>query len=233
MRGTFAMRCSALMLVVGARTLCAQGAVSGQINLLERVGEQSEDLADAIVWLEPTGSTRSRTSPMSTTIQLEKRQFSPRVRAVTEGSKVEFPNMDSFSHNVFSKAPDGAFDTGVYPRGRTRDQTFREAGIFPIYCNIHPRMTGYVVVLKTQLFAQAGQDGRFSVTGVPAGTYVLHTWHDRAGRRRRLSPCRHPEWRLVAWSWTRAGSASCSTGTSSGRSTRTRVGIGTDAICRS
>ena len=170
MRGTFAMRCSALMLVVCARTLCAQGAVSGQVNLLERVGEESEDLADAIVWLEPTGTTRVRTTPITTTIQLENRRFSPRVRVVTEGSKVEFPNMDSFSHNAFSKAPDGAFDTGVYPRGRTKDQTFREAGIFPIYCNIHPRMTGYVVVLKTPLFSQAGQDGRFSVTGVPAGT---------------------------------------------------------------
>ncbi|MEO8335949.1 MAG: hypothetical protein ABI664_13305 [bacterium] len=184
MRGTFAMRWSALMVVVCVRGVCAQGAVSGQINLLERVGEQSEDLADAIVWLEPTGTTRGRTTPLSTTMQLEKRQFSPRVRAVTEGSKVEFPNMDSFSHNVFSKAPDGAFDTGVYPRGRTRDQTFREAGIFPIYCNIHPRMTGYVVVLKTPLFAQAGQDGRFSVTGVPAGTYVLHVWHDRAAQEK-------------------------------------------------
>jgi len=184
MRGTVAMRCSALLLVVCSRTLCAQGAVSGQVNLLERVGEQSEDLGDAIVWLEPTGSTRARTTAMTTTIQLEKRQFSPRVRAVTEGSKVEFPNMDSFSHNVFSKSPDGAFDTGVYPRGRTKDQTFREAGIFPIYCNIHPRMTGYVMVLKTPLFAQAGQDGRFSVTGVPAGTYVLHAWHDRAAQEK-------------------------------------------------
>ena len=184
MRGTVAMRCSALLLVVCSRTLCAQGAVSGQVNLLERVGEQSEDLGDAIVWLEPTGSTRARTTAMTTTIQLEKRQFSPRVRAVTEGSKVEFPNMDSFSHNVFSKAPDGAFDTGVYPRGRTKDQTFREAGIFPIYCNIHPRMTGYVMVLKTPLLAQAGQDGRFSVTGVPAGTYVLHAWHDRAAQEK-------------------------------------------------
>jgi plastocyanin len=184
MRGTFAVRCSALMLVVCARALCAQGAVSGQINLLERAGEQSEDLADAIVWLEPTGATRARTTQITTTIQLEKRQFSPRVRAVTEGSKVEFPNMDSFSHNVFSKAPDGAFDTGVYPRGRTKDQTFKEAGIFPIYCNIHPRMTGYVMVLKTPFFAQAGQDGRFSVTGVPAGTYVLHAWHDRAAQEK-------------------------------------------------
>ena len=170
----------ALLIVLLARAASAQGTVAGQVSLLERPGEQTEDLADVIVWLEPTGGARVRTLPTTTTIQLQGRQFSPRVRVVPQGSTVEFPNADSFSHNVFSKAPDGAFDTGVYPRGRTKDQTFKEPGVFPIYCNIHPRMTGYVVVLATPYYAQAGEDGRFSVTGVPAGNYVLHVWHDRA-----------------------------------------------------
>ncbi|MEP7002718.1 MAG: hypothetical protein ABI969_19660 [bacterium] len=174
------IRSSALVLVLAAPTVFAQGAVSGQVSLQERAGEQSEDLADVIVWLELTGNARARTSPTTTTIQLQGRQFSPRVRVVPEGSKVEFPNTDSFSHNVFSKAPDGAFDTGVFPRGRTKDQTFKEAGVFPIYCNIHPRMTGYVMVIKTPYYAQAGEDGRFSISGVPAGNYVVHVWHDRA-----------------------------------------------------
>jgi plastocyanin len=172
------------VLAAGTRVLGAQGAVSGQVTLLERVGEESEDLADAVAWLEPVGATRARATPMNVAIELRSRQFSPRVRALTEGSRVEFPNMDSFSHNVFSKAPEGAFDTGVYGRGRTKDQTFREAGVFPIYCNIHPRMTGYVVVLKSPHFTQAGQDGRFSITNVPAGSYVLHVWHDRASEEK-------------------------------------------------
>ena len=174
------IRQAVLLLLLVAPGLFAQGAVSGQVSLLERPGEQSDDLADGIVWLEPSGNTRVRTSPATATIQLQSRQFSPRVRVVPEGSKVEFPNTDSFSHNVFSKAPDGAFDTGVYARGRTKDQTFKEAGVFPIYCNIHPRMTGYIVVLTTPYFAQAGEDGRFSIAGVPAGGYVLRIWHDRA-----------------------------------------------------
>ena len=176
------MRRMALLLILCGPSLAAQGAVSGQVNLLERTCETTEDLADVLVWLEPASGARVKTSPADATIQLRSRQFSPRVRAVTEGSRIEFPNQDSFSHNVFSKAPDGAFDTGVYPRGRTRDQTFRESGVFPIYCNIHPRMTGYVVVLKTPYHAQAGEDGRFTITGVPAGSYVMHVWHDRASQ---------------------------------------------------
>jgi len=174
------VRCSILLLTLAAPAVLAQGAVTGQVSLLERPGESSEDLADVIVWLEPSGGTRARVSPVTATIQLQGRQFNPRVRVVPEGSKVEFPNADSFSHNVFSKAPDGAFDTGVYPRGRTKGQTFKEAGVFPVYCNIHPRMTGYVVVIRTPYYAQAGEDGRFSIAEVPAGSYLLHVWHDRA-----------------------------------------------------
>ena len=169
-----------LLLTLAAPAVMAQGAVTGQVSLLERPGESSDDLADVIVWLEPSGAARARTSPVTATIQLQGRQFNPRVRVVPEGSKVEFPNADSFSHNVFSKAPDGAFDTGVYPRGRTKGQTFKEAGVFPIYCNIHPRMTGYVVVIRTPYYAQAGEDGRFSIAEVPGGSYLLHVWHDRA-----------------------------------------------------
>ena len=160
----------------------AQGAVTGQVSLVERPGEESEDLGDVVVWLEPAGGARARTSPVNATIQLERRQFSPRVRAVTEGSRVDFPNLDSFSHNVFSKTPDGAFDTGVFARNKTKDQTFRNAGIFTIYCNIHPRMTGYVLVLRTPYYSQAGADGRFAVAGVPAGSYVMHVWHDRVSQ---------------------------------------------------
>ena len=170
----------ALVIVLGAPGVRAQGAVSGQVSLLERAGERSEDLADVIVWLEPAANARVRTPPAMVTMQLQGRQFSPRVRVVQEGGRIEFPNSDSFSHNVFSKAPDGAFDTGVFPRGRTKDQTFKEGGIFPVYCNIHPRMTGYVVVLKTPFYAQGGEDGRFSIVGVPAGSYTVHIWHDRA-----------------------------------------------------
>lgn len=163
-----------------AAPLVAQGAVTGQVVLLERAGEQTVDLGDAIVWLEATGPAARRAAPTTATIQLQSRQFAPRVRAVATGSRIEFPNQDSFSHNVFSKAATGAFDTGVFGRGRMRDQTFREAGVFPIYCNIHPRMTGYVVVLQSPWFAQAGDDGRYSIGGVPPGNYVLHVWHDRA-----------------------------------------------------
>ena len=169
------MACVAVL----ASTLRAQGAVSGQVVILERAGEVSEDLANAVVFLEPlaTGKTKAP-APVTTTIALEKRQFSPRVRVVVEGSKVEFPNQDPWNHNVFSKV-NGGFDTGVYGRGKTKDQKFEQAGVYSLYCNVHPRMTAFVITLKTPHFTQAGADGRYVLENVPAGQYRLNVWHDR------------------------------------------------------
>lgn len=168
------MACVAVL----ASTLQAQGVVSGQVVILERPGEVSEDLANVVVFLEPVTGKAKAPTPVTTTIALEKRQFSPRVRVVVEGSKVEFPNQDPWNHNVFSKI-NGGFDTGVYGRGKTKDQKFDQAGVYSLYCNVHPRMTAFVIALKTPLFTQAGADGRYTLENVPAGQYMLNVWHDR------------------------------------------------------
>src|SRR6185503_5787589 len=173
----------AALVSIAATTLHAQGAVSGQVALQERPGEVSEDLANAVVFLEPTGGAKSKVPATHTSIALQARQFAPRVRVVTEGSKIEFPNQDAFNHNVFSKASQGPFDTDSYGKGKTKDNVFKNAGIYPIYCNVHPRMTAFVITLKTPYFSQVGKDGRFSIDKVPAGNYKIHVWHDRGGEQ--------------------------------------------------
>lgn len=168
--------------VVLAGTVTAQGttSVSGQVTILERPGEPSEDLGNVVVYLEPIGATARRPVATSNTgITLQSRQFQPHVRVVTEGSKIEFKNEDPFSHNVFSKM-NGGFDTGVYGRGKVRENVFTEPGVYPLYCNVHPRMTAYVVALRTPYYTQAAGDGRFALEDVVPGRYRMHVWHDRA-----------------------------------------------------
>ncbi len=162
-------------------TSLAQGTVSGQVVIQERPGDVTEDLANVVVFLEPAASGAYPRVQGSTkaTMALDKRQFSPRVTVVLTGSTIEFPNRDPFSHNVFSKA-NGGFDTGVFGRNKTKDQKFEDAGVYPLYCNVHPRMTAFVISLKTPWYTQAGVDGRFELAGIPAGEYRMTVWHDRA-----------------------------------------------------
>ena len=164
--------------------------VSGQISILERPGERTTDLENAVVYLEPVGRGRARDrdgSPpppdpdsLRTQMSMQGRQFVPRVRVIPVGSWVDFPNQDSFSHNIFSSASGASFDLGLYGKGRSKPAKFRKAGTFPIFCNIHARMSAHVLAVNTPHFAQPGPDGRFRISDVPPGRYVAHIWHERA-----------------------------------------------------
>jgi plastocyanin len=176
--GMMAAALAALPCAIDAQT----ARVSGQVTILERAGEVTEDLQNVVVYLDPVRADSTLIGERSVTnsvIALQSRQFSPRVRVVTRGSRVEFPNQDPFSHNVFSKT-NGGFDTGTFGRGRTRGQVFEEPGVYALYCNVHPRMTAFVITLATPFHTQAALDGRFSIDSVPPGEYRLHVWHDRA-----------------------------------------------------
>lgn len=158
----------------------AQGAVEGRVSMTERAGEQTEDIGNTIIYLVRNGSATGRLGSADATIAMNGRAFVPRVRVVPVGSKVSFPNQDPFSHNVFSTSPLARFDLGLYPSGRSRDVTFRRAGVVPIYCNIHPRMTSFVLAVATPYYTQVGADGRWRIPNVAAGDYTVHIWHERA-----------------------------------------------------
>ncbi len=161
--------------------LGAQGTVSGIVSIVEPPDMRTNDLANAVVWLEPVESKGLGPTP-GAGIVMESRTFVPRVRVVQTGSTVTFPNQDPFRHNVFSKSGPSEFDLGLYGRGQSRGAKFDRPGVYPVFCNIHARMLAFVVAVATPHVTQAGSDGRFTLAGVPAGRYTMHVWHDRGGQ---------------------------------------------------
>ncbi|HXY68281.1 MAG TPA: hypothetical protein VEH62_02455 [Gemmatimonadales bacterium] len=155
----------------------ARAQVSGQVTVAEAGGRSAGDVGNAVVYLEGRGP---RATPVRVDISLDGRSFSPRVVVVPVGSVVRFPNRDPFNHNVFSLSDPNDFDLGLYGRGEAGDHRFRHAGLVRVYCNIHPQMSGFVVVVDNAYFAQPGADGSYTIPDVPPGTYRLHVWHERA-----------------------------------------------------
>jgi plastocyanin len=177
---------AALAVLVAPFRLPAQAVVSGQIAVVEREGTDRTDLRTAVVYLEPRGrevTSGGRPIPHDASIAMTNREFVPHIRVILAGGTVSFPNKDPFSHNVFSNAEAGPFDHGLYRRGASRDASFRRPGVYPIYCNIHSRMVSFVIAVPSPLVAVVAADGRFTITDVPPGTYLLHAWHERAGAR--------------------------------------------------
>lgn len=160
---------------LAARPALAQ--VSGRVTVTDAGGKPATDIGNAVVYLESPGSGAR---PATVEMALDNRNFTPRVVVVSGGSTVSFPNHDPFNHNVFSVSEGNSFDLGLYGRGRAESHRFRHPGLVRVYCNIHPRMSGFVLVVDGPYYAQPSADGTFSLADVPPGAYVLHVWHERA-----------------------------------------------------
>ncbi len=164
---------------IGVSPALAQGTVAGRVSIQEKPGEKTSDFANTVIYLEPK-SGPARVSEGKAQMAINGRNFAPRVRVVTTGSTVDYPNQDPFTHNVFSTTPGALFDLGSYGSGKSKSNKFVKAGAFPIYCNVHAKMTAYIVVVNTPWFTQASNDGRWDIPKVPAGKYTMTVWHERA-----------------------------------------------------
>src|SRR5262245_45560130 len=132
-------------------------------------------IADAIVWIDAPGARRTGKAAEAVLNQQDV-QFTPRVVAVQVGTKVRFPNNDRVFHNVFSYHDGTRFDLGLYPVGAVKEVPFDRPGLSRIFCNIHPQMAAYLMVLDTPFFAVSDRNGRFTISGLPPGTYPYHAW---------------------------------------------------------
>lgn len=117
--------------------------------------------------------------------------FVPHVLAVTAGSTVDFLNSDRTYHNVFSFSKGNRFDLGRYGRGRRKSVRFDRPGIVRVFCDIHSHMSAYVLVFGHRFFSATDAEGRYTIDGVPPGTYTLVAWND--GQARETRPVTVPE----------------------------------------
>jgi plastocyanin len=115
-------------------------------------------------------------------IDQRKMAFVPHVVAVQQGTTVEFLNSDPVGHNVYWPSISGnkklAHNLGTWPKGEKKPFQFNDAGVAALLCNVHPEMSGYVVVTPTPYFAVTDKDGNFEIKNIPAGKYTLKTWSE-------------------------------------------------------
>jgi plastocyanin len=100
---------------------------------------------------EETESTESEPAPSGEASKSEKVDiveftYQPDPVVVQVGGKVIWQNQDAAPHTA--TADDDSFDTGTIEKGKIGSETFKEAGTFTYFCEIHPTMHATVEVVE-------------------------------------------------------------------------------------
>jgi hypothetical protein len=111
-------------------------------------------------------------------------RFLPHVQIVRRDVQLEIVNRDPVLHN-----------THGYQDGRTvfnlaqpnQDQIIRKPlkrpGLIDIMCDAHDWMSAWIAVSAHPYVAITGEDGTYTITDIPPGTYTLTAWHEKLGKK--------------------------------------------------
>jgi plastocyanin len=150
------------------------------IRIVHESGSKKDSNAHVVVWLTPIGQQTTVTPMEHVRLVQRDKRFIPHLLVITTGTKVQFPNQDPFFHNVFSLYKGKRFDLGLYEAGSSRSVEFDKPGVSFIFCNIHPEMSGLILVLNTPYFGESDKGGDVVIHGLPPGRYRMNVWYERS-----------------------------------------------------
>jgi plastocyanin len=140
----------------------------------------------AFIWIKD-GLPKARWSPPSTNVVLDQSGcvYRPHVLALMVGQQLEIDNSDPVNHNVHAEAQTNvAWNESQPPQADKKFKTFSKEEIwFPVTCSVHPWMRAYLSVVSHPFFAVTGEDGSYTIKGVPPGTYTLEVIQEKFGRK--------------------------------------------------
>jgi plastocyanin len=134
-----------------SKTLLAPALVAIALALSACGGDDEDTTEAAPAPQTTTESSGSEPAPSGEAARSEKVEivefaYQPDPVTVQVGGKVIWLNEDTAPHTA--TADDGSFDTGTLEQGKLGSETFKRAGTYPYFCEIHPDMRGTVEVVE-------------------------------------------------------------------------------------
>ena len=111
--------------------------------------------------------------------------FHPHVLGVQVNQPVEIVNSDPVTHNIHPMAEiNREWNHSQGPGDAPLHRKFTKPEIMiPVKCNIHSWMHAYIGVLNHPYFSVSKDDGSFTISNLPPGTYTLAVWQEKLGTR--------------------------------------------------
>ena len=172
---------------MSANPACAR-AHSTPAKSEEVVVNDNGTLKNVLVYVKSGLPDRQWPTP-SNAVTLDQKgcMYGPHVIAVMTGQNIEIRNNDPTNHNIHPLPKiNQEWNESQAPGSDPKMRTFaREEANPPIAvkCNVHPWMRSYIAVLSHPYSAVTGDDGSYTIKGLPPGTYTLTAWHEKYGAK--------------------------------------------------
>jgi plastocyanin len=157
-------------------------------NYTKQYVVDKDGLENVFVYIK-SGLGNKAYAPPSTPVLVDQKgcQYIPHVVGVMAGQPVKFTNSDATMHNVHmtpSNPKNQTVDISEAPNSPGESRTLVAPELMlPVRCNNHPWMEGFINVVSNPFYAVSGDEGHFTIKGVPPGTYTLAADHEVLGEK--------------------------------------------------
>jgi plastocyanin len=158
----------------------------GPVKAETVVVNPNHTLRYAFVWIKD-GLAPAHWTPPADTVKLTQSGciYEPHVTGIMTGQTLEILNDDPVNHNIHAESQvNPAWNISQPPRAEHTLRKFSSPEVlFAMTCSVHPWMRSWVGVSPHPFFAVTGEDGSFSLSGVPPGTYTIEVVQEKLGRK--------------------------------------------------
>jgi hypothetical protein len=165
-----------------ATPACARAHTTPQKSQ-EVVVNDNGTLRNVFVWVK--SGVPDKQWPVTGAVRLDQKgcMYEPHVFGVMTNQDIEIANDDPTNHNIHPLPKENReWNESQPPKGESKKKSFaRQEVMIPVKCNVHPWMRAYIGVVSHPFFAVTGDDGTFTIKGLPPGKYTLEAWHEKYG----------------------------------------------------
>lgn len=165
---------------------CAEMHADSPLLSEEVVVNPNGTLRNVFVYIK-SGLEGKTYEPPKTPVEVDQEgcHYVPHVFGMMAKQPLKIVNKDDTLHNIHAMPTKSKeFNVGQPNQGMETMRTFAEPEVMVhIKCDVHPWMSAYVGVLDNPFFSVTGDDGTFSIKGLPAGEYEVAAWHEKYGEQ--------------------------------------------------